>query len=48
MLGQINSQWKIKIPKQKNLKFHHINENGIIITGDGITAVKIADDILPF
>ena len=48
MLGQINSQWKIEIPKQKNLKFHHINENGIIITGDGITAVKIADDILPF
>ena len=48
MLGQINSQWKIKLPKQKNLKFHHVNENGIIITGDGITAVKIADDILPF
>jgi len=48
VLGQINSQWKIKLPKQKNLKFHHINENGIIITGDGITAVKIADDILPF
>ena len=48
ILDQINSQWKIKLPKQKNLKFHHINDNGIIITGDGITAVKIADDILPF
>tara|TARA_B100001750_G_scaffold50834_1_gene38683 strand:- start:94 stop:570 length:477 start_codon:yes stop_codon:yes gene_type:complete len=48
VLGQINSQWKIKLPKQKNLKFHHINESGIIITGNGITAVKIADDILPF
>jgi len=48
VLNQINLQWKIKIPKQKNLKFHHIDENSIIITGDGITAVKIADDILPF
>ena len=48
VLGQINSQWKIKLPKQKNLKFHHINESGIIITGNCITAVKIADDILPF
>ena len=48
VLNQINLQWKIKIPKQKNLKFHHIDENGIIITGDDITAVKIADDILPF
>jgi PUA domain protein len=48
VLGQINSQWKIKLPKQKNLKFHQINESGIIITGNGITAVKIADDILPF
>ena len=48
VLGQINSQWKIEIPRQKNLKFHHINESGIIITGNGITAVKIADDILPF
>ena len=44
VLGQINSQWKIEIPKQKNLKFHQINESGIIITGNGITAVKIADD----
>ena len=41
-------QWKIELPKQKNIKTHNVNENGVIITGNGITAVKIGDDILPF
>ena len=44
----MKSQWKIELPKQKNIKTHDINEKGVIITGDGITAVKIGDDILPF
>jgi len=48
ILEQINSQWKIELPKQKNIKTHEVDEKGIIITGDGITAVKIGDDILPF
>ena len=48
ILGHINSQWKIELPKQKNIKTHNVNENGVIITGNGITAVKIGDDILPF
>jgi len=48
ILEQINSQWKIELPKQKNIKTHEIDEKGVIITGDGITAVKIGDDILPF
>ena len=47
-LEQINSQWKIELPKQKNIKTHEVDEKGIIITGNGITAVKIGDDILPF
>ena len=48
ILEQINLQWKIELPKQKNVKTHDVNEKGLIITGNGITAVKIGDDILPF
>ena len=48
ILKQIKTQWRIELPKQKNIKTHDINEKGVIITGDGITAVKISDDILPF
>jgi len=48
ILEQINSQWKIELPKQKNIKTHEVDEKGVIITGDGITAVKIGDNILPF
>ena len=44
----MKSQWKIELPKQKNIKTHDVNEKDVIITGDGITAVKIGDDILPF
>lgn len=48
ILEQINSQWKIELPKQKNIKTHEVDGKGVIITADGITAVKIGDDILPF
>ena len=48
ILEQIKSQWKIELPKQKNIKTHDVNEKGVIITGDGITAVKIGENILPF
>ena len=44
----MKSQWKIELPKQKNIKTHDVNEKGVIITGNEITAVKIGDDILPF
>ena len=45
---ELNTQWKIDVPKQKNVRTHQIDEKGVIITGNGITAVKIGDDILPF
>ena len=45
---QIKSQWKIELPKQKNVKTHDVNEKGVIITGNEITAVKIGENILPF
>ena len=44
----LNTQWQIEVPKQKNVRTHQIDEKGIIITGKGITAVKIHEDILPF
>ena len=48
ILEQIKSQWNIELPKQKNIKTHDVNEKGVIITGDRITAVKIGENILPF
>ncbi len=48
IFNQLNMQWKMKFPKQKNVRTHQIDEKGIIITGEGITAVKIGDNILPF
>ena len=48
ILEQIKSQWKIELPKQKNIKTHDVNEKGVIITGDGITVVKIGENYMPF
>jgi len=45
---ELNTQWKIDIPKQKNVRTHQIDEKGVIITGNEVTAVKIGEDILPF
>jgi PUA domain protein len=45
---ELNIQWKIDVPKQKNVRAHQIDEKGDIITGNGVTAVKIGEDILPF
>ena len=45
---ELNTQWKIEVPKQKNVRTHQIDEKGVIITGNGITAVKVDEDILPF
>ena len=44
----MKSQWKIELPKQKNIKTHDVTEKGIIITGNEITAIKIGENILPF
>ena len=44
----MKSQWKIELPKQKNIKTHDVTENGVIITGNEITAIKIGENILPF
>jgi len=46
-MKQISEEWKIELPKIKNLRLHHISDNEVIITGDGITAIKIDDKIIP-
>ncbi len=46
-MKQISETWNIELPKIKNLRFHHLSDNEIIITGNGITAIKIDDKILP-
>ncbi len=48
VLNEISSQWKIDIPKVKNLKFHHVSEHDAIIIGDGISAIKLGQSYLPF
>ena len=48
ILKSINSQWRIELPKQKNLMFHHIDNKTAIIIGKELTALKIGEDVLPF
>jgi len=48
MLKEIASQWKIEIPKIKNLKMHNLEDDMAIITGDGLVAIKSGDIFLPF
>lgn len=47
VLSQIAAQWKVEIPKIKNLKIYEF-EDGQIIVGEGLTAIKIGENYLPF
>jgi len=47
VLSQISSQWKVELPKIKNLKIYEFEE-GQIIVGEGLTAIKIGENYLPF
>ena len=46
-LSKIAEQWKIERPKIKNLKIYELEEGQIII-GEGLTAIKIGENYLPF
>ena len=48
VLKAISDQWKMEFPKIKNLKVHEISDDAKIIVGDGIKAVKIFDEYVPF
>lgn len=47
VLKNIIEQWKVELPKIKNLKIYELDE-GQIIVGEGLTAVKIGQNYLPF
>lgn len=47
VLSQISSQWQVELPKIKNLKIYEFEE-GQIIVGEGLTAIKIGENYLPF
>ena len=40
VIKEISNQWKIELPKIKNLKFHYLEDEIIIITGTNLKAVK--------
>lgn len=48
LLDKISALWKMDIPKTKNLMVHHILDDAQIITGNGIKALRVGDDYLPF
>lgn len=48
VLGDINEQWHVEIPKLKNLRIYELDDGARIITGDGITALKVEEEYLPF
>jgi len=48
MLSDISSQWKMDLPKIKNLKIFELEDNAALIVGDGLTALKLGGVYLPF
>jgi PUA domain protein len=48
VIQEISDQWKIDLPKIKNLKFHYLDDDVIIITGIGLKVIKTGDVYLPF
>jgi len=48
ILKEISIQWKIDIPKIKNLKVHDITNNVKILTGKEFIVLKIDKTYLPF
>ena len=48
VIKEISDQWKIELPKIKNLKFHYLDDDIIIITGIGLKAIKTGESYLPF
>ncbi|MGQ0606241.1 MAG: PUA domain-containing protein [Candidatus Nitrosotenuis sp.] len=47
VLGQIALQWQVELPKIKNLKIYEFEDSQIIV-GEGLTAIKIGQNYLPF
>lgn len=48
MLKEISTQWKMDLPKIKNLKIYEVDDVSQIIVGEGLTALKVEKSYLPF
>ena len=48
VIKEISKQWKIELPKIKNLKFHYLENDIIIITGNNLKAIKNEGVYIPF
>jgi len=48
VIKEISTQWKIELPKIKNLRFHYLDDDVVIITATGFKAIKTGDLYLPF
>lgn len=48
VIKEISEQWKVELPKIKNLKFHYLEDDVIIISGIGLKAIKSGDSYFPF
>ena len=48
ILKSVSNDWKLELPKIKNLKVYFIDQNSQLIVGSGITILKIDDQYLPF
>ena len=47
-LEKISSQWSIELPKVKTLTIHEIDDDASLITGNGISAIKLGETYIPF
>ena len=48
VIKEISEQWKIELPKIKNLKLYYLEDDDIIISGEGLKAIKSGAVYLPF
>ena len=48
LLKDVSTQWKIDLPKIKNLRVHQITDDAQIITAKDIMILKTSDGHLPF
>ena len=48
VIKEVSHQWRIELPKIKNLKFHYLEDDIIIITGTNLKAIKNGETYIPF
>ena len=48
ILTDIREKWGIDIPKTKNLRVYEIQDDSQLITGEGVVALKVGEEYIPF